>query len=81
MIRVPESYNRALWAAPVVISGIHILNIVIRRAIVDQIITCVVFEGIIVNFGPRFSLTADDLNSILIILDCIVIDGDSSFAN
>ena len=57
VIGVLESYYRALWATPVIVCGIEILNIVVIRAIVDNIETCIVLKDIVVGICSRFSLS------------------------
>jgi hypothetical protein len=74
VIGIFEGYNRALRATPIVICGIEVLNIVVIRAVVDNIIACVVLEDIIVGIGSRFPLSTDHLNAINIILDRIILD-------
>ena len=81
VIGIFEGDHRALRAAPVIVCGIKILNIVIQWTIVDNIKAGVVLEDIVVGVRSWLSLSAHGLNPIYIALYRIILDIDRSLSH
>jgi len=75
--RVFEGNYWTFRTTPVVITGIHILNVVIRWTSVHKIVYCVVFENVVVDFSSGFSLATNNLDTVFIAFNRIIIDINS----